>query len=62
MSENVSGPAEPEDLVMTPAGPRAKERVHPVAPGQSVRRVADGSVHDCSRRTRFKYDKEFDHG
>jgi hypothetical protein len=43
MSDTKSGPAEPEDPVRTPAGPRPKDRVHPVAPGQAVRRVADGS-------------------
>ena len=42
MSDTKSGPAEPEDPVMTPGGPRPKEQVHLVAPGQSVRRGADG--------------------
>jgi len=32
-----------DDLVITPGGPRPKDKVHPVGPGEAVRRNDDGS-------------------
>jgi hypothetical protein len=32
-----------EDLVITPAGPLPRDKVHPVGPGEGVRRNPDGS-------------------
>ncbi len=34
---------EESNLVITPGGPRAKDRVHPVQPGETVRRNEDGT-------------------
>jgi len=32
-----------DDVVITPAGPRPKDKVHPVGPGEAIRRNPDGS-------------------
>jgi len=32
-----------DDLVITPAGPRRKSQVHPVKPGETIRRNPDGT-------------------
>lgn len=32
-----------EDLVITPGGPRPRDHVHPVGPGETVRRNPDGT-------------------
>jgi hypothetical protein len=34
---------EKQEVVITPAGPMPKDRVHPVGPGQVVRRNEDGT-------------------
>jgi hypothetical protein len=33
----------PDDLVITPGGPRSREKVHQVPPGHTVRQNADGT-------------------
>ena len=33
----------PDDIVITPGGPRRRDRVHPVGPGETVRRNPDGT-------------------
>jgi hypothetical protein len=43
MSDIEDASAKPEDLVIAPGGPRSKDRLHPVGPGMSVRRLEDGS-------------------
>jgi hypothetical protein len=40
-------PVQPDDrsnVVITPAGPTPREKVHPVGPGETVRRNKDGSL------------------
>jgi len=32
-----------DDMVITPGGPRPKDKVHPVGPGEAIRRNEDGS-------------------
>lgn len=39
MGESKSQPDRPDDLVIAPGGPKPRERVHPVGPGQAVRRL-----------------------
>lgn len=36
-------PEQQEDQVITPGGPRPKDQVHPVKPGEVVRRNPDGT-------------------
>jgi hypothetical protein len=33
----------PDDVVITPGGPRRRDQVHPVGPGETVRRNPDGT-------------------
>jgi hypothetical protein len=33
----------PDDIVITPGGPRRRDQVHPVGPGETVRRNQDGT-------------------
>lgn len=43
-----SRPVQPDDkggVVITPAGPVPEEKVHPVGPGEIVRRNKDGNLH-----------------
>jgi hypothetical protein len=42
-SEKRSSPTDDRDLVVTPGGPRPRESVHPVRPGEVVRRNPDGT-------------------
>jgi len=37
-------PDQEQDMVITPAGPVPRNRVHPVRPGETVRRNKDGSL------------------
>jgi hypothetical protein len=44
-----------DSLVITPGGPRSRERVHPVGPGETLRRNPDGTytvVPDAARRNK----------
>jgi hypothetical protein len=43
MSDKPKGSKEETDLVVAPGGPRPKEQVHGVGPGQSVRRNEEGT-------------------
>jgi len=44
MSPPSEPPPEGEDLVLTPGGPRPREQVHPVHPGETVRRDEAGNI------------------
>lgn len=41
--EDPRSPSEDRDLVITPAGPRPRDRVHGVRPNEAVRRIRDGT-------------------
>jgi hypothetical protein len=43
MSKEPKRPLEKKDLVITPGGPRAKDQVHALKPGEVLRRNKDGS-------------------
>lgn len=40
-----------DDLVITPGGPRPREQVHPVGPGETVRRNPDGTYTVVPKQT-----------
>jgi len=43
MSKKPKLPSEKKDLVITPGGPRAKNQVHALKPGEALRRNQDGT-------------------
>ncbi|HTS35795.1 MAG TPA: hypothetical protein VMH04_09000 [Candidatus Solibacter sp.] len=43
MGKKKKHPPEQENLVITPGGPRPKEQVRTIKPGEALRRNADGS-------------------
>jgi hypothetical protein len=43
MSKKAKLPSDKKDLVITPGGPRAKDQVRALKPGEALRRNADGS-------------------
>jgi hypothetical protein len=43
MSKKKKLPSEKKDLVITPGGPRPKDQVHALKPGEALRQNEDGS-------------------
>jgi hypothetical protein len=43
MGKKATHPTEKKDLVITPGGPRPKDQVRLVKPGEAVRRNTDGT-------------------
>jgi hypothetical protein len=43
MNKKPKRPSEKEDLVITPGGPRPKDQVHALKPGEALRRNEDGT-------------------
>jgi hypothetical protein len=42
-SDNDGSGDKKDDIVITPGGPRRRDQVHPVGPGETVRRNPDGT-------------------
>jgi hypothetical protein len=55
-------PKKEDDVVITPAGPRPKNKVHPVAPGESIRRNPDGTYSVVPKRKNQDGEKENSNG
>ena len=51
-----------EEVVITPAGPVSKDQVHPVGPGETIRRNPDGSYTVIRKKDQKDKEKEGENG
>jgi len=56
------GSRKEEPVVITPAGPMPKSKVHPVGPGESIRRNPDGTYTVIPKKNSKDGEKEGENG